>query len=270
MRVLRVKNWSSFQAVKTRNAPWIMLYRKLLDDLEWHNLQAASAKVLINLWLIGGENFGRLPDVSKLAFRLRLSEDDVKHQLALLSHWIVDEEVDILEEQQANEQLLSSLRQRGVDKTSTRQRRYREDKDIEIDSRKRDVIFDDESYPQAHALKRTCLPLDWKMSAADKEFCRDTRPDLNLDKTFTSFCDYWHTLSSPKNLKKNWSLQWRQWVRYQLRDETNFFTHAQTVPANADIAATQARQAAEDAITRNGPSLETLQIIAKIKGARSK
>jgi hypothetical protein len=267
MKVLRVKNWSDFQAVKTRNAPWIMLYRKLLDDLEWHNLRGDTAKFLINLWLIGGENFGRLPDVRKLGFRLRLSEDEVKHQLEAVSHWIINDEVDILEEEEFNEKLLSLQRQQHVNKTSTRQRRYTEDTDTDTERIKGDVILD-ESYPQGNALKRTSLPLNWKMSAADEEFCQVTRPDLNFDKTFGSFCDYWHTLPSPKNLKKSWSFQWRQWVRYQLRDDKNFFSSVQTVQGNPDIAATKARLAAEDAIARSGPSAETLKVIAKIKGKR--
>ena len=88
----RIKNWSSYQHIKSRNAPWIKVYRELLDDLEWHNLPSETAKILINCWLIGSENFGNLPDLPNLAFRLRISEVDVKNQLSLLTKWIADEE----------------------------------------------------------------------------------------------------------------------------------------------------------------------------------
>lgn len=85
---MRVKNWAKFQHFKDRSPPWIKFYRDLLDDLEWHELPAESAKVLVMIWLIASENAGELPDMKTLAFRLRLTESRTKTIVSTLSHWL--------------------------------------------------------------------------------------------------------------------------------------------------------------------------------------
>ena len=67
-----VKGWARFQHFKDRRPPWIKLYRDILDDVEWHELDPASAKALVMLWLIASENEGNLPSIKVLAFRSRL------------------------------------------------------------------------------------------------------------------------------------------------------------------------------------------------------
>lgn len=64
------------------------LYRDILDDLEWHELDPLAAKVLVMLWLIASENEGRIPDNKTLAFRLRLTELKTKEIIIKLSHWL--------------------------------------------------------------------------------------------------------------------------------------------------------------------------------------
>lgn len=90
-----VKNWCRFQHYKHRNPPWIKLYRDILNDPDWHNLPADTAKVLVMLWLLACEDpytvRGGLPDVPALAFRLRITEDEVQHHLDILSaKWITE------------------------------------------------------------------------------------------------------------------------------------------------------------------------------------
>jgi hypothetical protein len=89
----RIKNWHKFQHFKDRKPPWVKLYRDILDDLEWHELDAKAAKVLVSLWLISSEDDGYLPEVKKLAFRLRISETNTLEILGKLSHWL--EQTDI-------------------------------------------------------------------------------------------------------------------------------------------------------------------------------
>src|SRR5690606_37903788 len=86
--MLSIKNWAKFQHFKDRSPPWIKLYRDLLDDLQWHELDPAASKVLVMLWLIASENDGNLPDIEEIAFRLRMPEQDVLALLPKLSHWI--------------------------------------------------------------------------------------------------------------------------------------------------------------------------------------
>jgi hypothetical protein len=85
---LRIKNWTKFQHFKDRRPPWVKLYRDLLDDREWHQLEPRAAKVLVMLWLIASEDDGNLPSVGDLSFRLRIGERDVLDALGKLSHWL--------------------------------------------------------------------------------------------------------------------------------------------------------------------------------------
>jgi hypothetical protein len=88
MTQYRIKGWNKFQHFKDRRPPWIKLYRDLLDDMDWHELDGDCAKTLISLWLIASENEGQLPDMRKLAFRLRMSEKALSAQISQLDHWL--------------------------------------------------------------------------------------------------------------------------------------------------------------------------------------
>jgi hypothetical protein len=87
-KTLRIKNWSRFQHFKDRKPPWVKLYRDLLDDIEWANLDPAAAKLLVMLWLIAAEDDGNLPDIAELAFRLRLPGQRVITLISKLQHWL--------------------------------------------------------------------------------------------------------------------------------------------------------------------------------------
>ena len=93
-----IKGWTKFQHFKDRRPPWIKLYRDILEDPDWHDLDGDTAKILVALWLIASEDEdqnGTLPDVRRIAFRLRLPETKVKQALTKLSHWL-DHEDDIV------------------------------------------------------------------------------------------------------------------------------------------------------------------------------
>ena len=92
----RIKNWRKFQHFKNRRPPWVKLYRELLDDPEWHDLDPAAAKFLVTLWLLASEDEkqeGRLPDPKTIAFRLRLTEKEVKQRLAQVSNWLDQDDI---------------------------------------------------------------------------------------------------------------------------------------------------------------------------------
>jgi hypothetical protein len=239
------------------------VYGALLDDLEWHNLQPESAKILVNCWLIGSEAFGILPELRQLAFRLRISESDVKYQLSLLSYWIIDKEVDVLHNELfANSKMLSSCYQGDISLYTEREREKEKEKEKDIDKRQRERVVKRESYPQGPI----CLPVDCKLTKENEEFCRSSRPDLDPQKTFEKFCAYWHAQPPSKGKRLNWSFQWRRWVGFERINDEDLVN--KTVAVNSDFAKTKALEAAEDAIIRNGPSLETLAVIAKIRGSR--
>lgn len=94
-----VKNWNKFQHFKDRRPPWIKLYRDILDDPDWHELDGEDAKRLTMIWVVASEDLGTLPDVRKLAFRLRLSEIKTEQLLNRLSHWLYQDDINVISEQ---------------------------------------------------------------------------------------------------------------------------------------------------------------------------
>lgn len=109
---LRIKNWEKFQHFKDRRPPWVKLYRDLLDDMEWHQLEPRAAKVLVMLWLIASENDGFLPETKELAFRLRTSEVDAQEQLGLLSHWLVQADINLISKRYQDDALEKEEREK--------------------------------------------------------------------------------------------------------------------------------------------------------------
>ena len=95
---MRIKNWDRFQHFKDRKPIWIKLYRDLLDDLNWHELDPKSAKALVMIWLIASEDLGTLPETKTLAFRLRMSEKETKEVVTRLSSWLEQDDINAISE----------------------------------------------------------------------------------------------------------------------------------------------------------------------------
>ena len=93
---MRIKNWDRFQHFKDRKPIWIKLYRDLLDDLNWHELDGKSAKALVMIWLIASEDLGELPETKTLAFRLRMSEKETKEVVTKLSQWLEQDDINTI------------------------------------------------------------------------------------------------------------------------------------------------------------------------------
>ena len=93
---MSIKGWSHFQHFKDRKPPWIKLYRELLDDVEWHELDPKAAKALVMFWLIASENDGNLPDTKTLAFRLRTTPNEIKLLISKLSHWLIQDDINLI------------------------------------------------------------------------------------------------------------------------------------------------------------------------------
>lgn len=96
---MKIKNWSKFQHFKDRRPPWIKLYRDLLDDMEWHQLDPLASKVLVTLWLLASEDHdGCLPDTKTLAWRMRMTEKQILDCISKLSHWLEHDDDSVISE----------------------------------------------------------------------------------------------------------------------------------------------------------------------------
>ena len=100
---MKIKNWSKFQHFKDRKPPWVKLYRDLLDDIEWHELDPKAAKVLVMLWLIASEDEGSIPPNKQLAFRLRMSEKETEVCISKLFHWLEQDDNNLISTRYQND-----------------------------------------------------------------------------------------------------------------------------------------------------------------------
>ncbi len=83
---LTPKNWKEFQHYSDRKPAWIKLHRGLLDDFGYSRLPLASRALAPMLWLLASEYEGGAitAAMSEIAFRLRITEDDLSAALTPL------------------------------------------------------------------------------------------------------------------------------------------------------------------------------------------
>mgnify|MGYP000893694373 CR=1 FL=1 len=96
MTTYRVKNWAKFQHFKNRRPPWIKLYRDILERRDINVISDRCFRVLVGLWLLASESReqdGTLPPVEDIAFRLRLSKDDVLQAISQLSDFLDGDDI---------------------------------------------------------------------------------------------------------------------------------------------------------------------------------
>ncbi len=184
---MKIKNWSKFQHFKDRRPPWIKLYRDILDDINWHQLDPLAGKVLVMCWLIASENDGKLPEVKTLAFRLRMSEKQTSECLFKLSHWLnQDDDAEISE-------------------------RYQDDR-LETET---ETETEREKETEKKTQRGTRLPTDFLLPDDWNHFCLQQRPELSPQEVFDGFRDYWIAQPGQKGVKTDWTATWRNWVRRQ-------------------------------------------------------
>jgi len=99
--MVKIKNWQELQHFKDRSPPWIKLYREILYQRDIMMISDRNFKVLICLWLLASEDkerSGNLPPISDIAFKLRLSENDIRQSFQGLSDFLIFDDIDMISE----------------------------------------------------------------------------------------------------------------------------------------------------------------------------
>ena len=182
----KIKDWGKFQHFKDRRPPWIKLYRDILDDPEWFELDPEASKALVMLWLIASEADGYLPDIKKISFRLRISEQKAKSLINKLSHWLDQDDIKVISD--------------GYQSDAPETERETE----------REENQQDKTTPRG-----TRLPADWTPSESLLDWAKETRSDLDLGNTIESFRDFWLSKAGKDGAKLDWDATFRNWVRNQ-------------------------------------------------------
>jgi hypothetical protein len=205
---MRIKHWNKFQHFKDRKPPWVKLYRDLLDDLDWHELDAQASKVLVMLWLIASEDEGRIPPTKTLAFRLRMTEKQTNDCLNKLSHWLEQDDINTISERYQDDSLET-------------ERETEKEKEKEAETKR--------------GTKGSRLSADWVLPEDWESWARQERPDLNPQKVGEQFKDFWIAKAGAAGVKLDWQATWRNWVRNQRQERLNPADIAKvTVPSKVE------------------------------------
>ena len=230
---MKIKNWTKFQHFKDRRPPWVKLYRDILDDIEWHELDPLAAKVLVMLWLIASEDDGRIPDTKTLAFRLRLTEVKTKEVVIKLSHWLEQDDINVISERYQHDPLET-------------ERETEKEKEKKILGKR---LANDFSFP-----------LEWE------QFCQQTRPELSPVKTFDQFKDYWIAQAGQKGVKLDWFATWRNWVRSTNAPKQNPYDVARVTVPSSNLPDPALEKIKADAKKATPIPLEVLAKMAQLRG----
>ena len=207
---MQIKNWKKFQHFKDRKPPWVKLYRDVLDDLEWYELDPLASKVLVMCWLIASEDDGKLPPAKTLAFRLRMTEKQTIDCLNKLSHWLEQDDISLISDRYQSDSLETET------ETETEIEKERE-KETEAKQR----------------TKGSRLSADWVLPKEWADWARQERPDLDLRSVGEQFRDYWSAKAGSGATKLDWQATWRNWVRNQKQSYKPVDIARVTVPSSS-------------------------------------
>ena len=181
-----VRNFEKFQHYRDRSPPWIKLYKSVLDDYEFGNLDDASKAHLVAIWLLASRYDNRVPfDAGWIARRINATATIDLQKL-------VDGNFIVLE--QDCSMTLADRKQNAVLETETETER-------ETEAEKR----------QTPRKRGTRIPPDWRPTESDVEYA--VKRGVDVDGAAEAFKDWWMAAAGRNSTKRDWSAAWRTWVR---------------------------------------------------------
>lgn len=105
--ILRVKAWQTHQSYKDRKPPWIRFHKSILENYKYHRMSANARALLPMLWLLASEDEDPVSGLirigyEEIAFRLRLSTEDVDSGVAECVKGEFIEEISLCDESVTN------------------------------------------------------------------------------------------------------------------------------------------------------------------------
>jgi hypothetical protein len=180
----RIKNWNKFQHFSNRKPIWIKLYRDLLDNPDWFDLDGDTAKILIGLWLIASENEGFLPDTKTLSFRLRTTQAKAEQALTKLENFLEPvENSDDVNMMPANEEsdinMTSSRHQVDATEKRREEKEERREREREEDGKPTVLPSHDSFQPEIIFITRG-RPKTWTLTNAFLTKAKGIYPNIDL------------------------------------------------------------------------------------------
>lgn len=180
----RIKNWNKFQHFSNRKPIWIKLYRDLLDNPDWFDLDGDTAKILIGLWLIASENEGFLPDIKTLSFRLRTTQAKAEQALTKLENFLESvensDDVNMISSNEESDINLTST-EHQVDATEKRREEKEERREREREEAGKPTVLPshDSFQPEIIFITRG-RPKSWTLTNAFLAKAKGIFPNMDL------------------------------------------------------------------------------------------
>ena len=130
------------------------------------------------------------------------------------------------------------------------------------------IQSESESKPNPVEKQRaTRFPADAVLSDEWFDFCQTERPDLNPEKTFESFKDYWIAIPGAKGTKQDWPATWRNWVRKEQTQKSNTSTTETTYQRSMRLRMQEAvpQIAAVDPSIPAGDFFRTIEMVEVVR-----
>jgi hypothetical protein len=247
--LLQPKNWAVFQHYKDRCPPWIKLHRDLLNDRVFMCLPLASKALAPLLWLLASESKDGTFDGSldELVFRLHITPKDYQDGVKPL----IDKGFFVVASG-----VLAECYQDAIPETEG-------ETEIERETKKKT------------SNRGSRLPVDFVLDDEWIAFCKQERPDLNPQKVFAEFLDYWTAQPGQKGVKLAWTPTWRNWVRRQSAPKQSFAQQAAdvartTVPAQHTGPDPVLLKIQQDRLKAVPPTIEQLEKMAALRRSITK
>ena len=110
------------------------------------------------------------------------------------------------------------------------------------------------------------LPLDFFFPKEWCDFLVEQRPELNAQKTFDQFKDYWIAQAGQKGVKLDWFATWRNWVRSTNAPKQNFADIARVTVPSSNLPDPALEKIKADAKKAAPIPLEVLAKMAQLRG----
>lgn len=203
--MIRVMNWERFQSYKDRKPPWIRMHKSLLDCYDFQVMTVTSRAILPMLWLLASEDedpkSGLIKDsVQKIAFRLRLTVEEIEHCIEECSSSGFVEKVE--QKQSCNETVTKPLQSCQVFVTP----------ETETETEKPIVVFDQK---KAFSEIWAKYPNKDGKKAADKHFKSSVKTSEDFEEITKALSNYLASEKVKKGFIKNgstWFNNWQDWI----------------------------------------------------------
>lgn len=216
--------------------PWFRLYSEFAHDPKIQMLSEAMQRRYVMLMCLRCSETLETLHETEIAFQLRLSEAElIETKKLFISKNFIDRQWNLLN---------WDKRQFVSDSSTMRVARHREKKkqvsnsDETLQERLSNAI-DTEADTDKKQNKRKLgsrlsndlfiLPEEWK------NFCHQHRPELNCNKVFDQFKDYWIAQPGQKGVKLDWDATWRNWVRNTKAEKVNYADIGRVTVAQSNL-----------------------------------